>query len=121
MRLDARISVIGILGIAVFVLMNGCDRKGESPTAKPEATTPPIQQPQPPKPPLIKKADIIDWCPEHGVPESICTRCNSKLIDGFKKKYDWCSKHELPESQCLVCHPDLKAKFEAMAPKKDKP
>ncbi|MCC6751944.1 MAG: hypothetical protein IT371_30095 [Deltaproteobacteria bacterium] len=51
------------------------------------------------------------------MPESICTRCNESLIPGFKQKGDWCAKHGLPDSQCFECHPELKAKFEAMAPK----
>jgi hypothetical protein len=61
-----------------------------------------------------------DWCAEHGVPESICTRCNKKLIADFKKSGDWCKEHDLPESQCLLCNPDLKEKFEAMKPKDEK-
>ena len=67
--------------------------------------------------PLVPKKEVADWCGEHGVPESICTRCNAPLIADFKKKGDWCGKHELPESQCLKCHPELDAKFKAMAPK----
>lgn len=70
------------------------------------------------KAPLVPKAQVIDWCKEHGVPESACTKCNESLIADFKKKGDWCVKHELPESQCITCHPELKAKLEAMAPKK---
>jgi len=49
-----------------------------------------------------------DWCGEHGVPESMCTRCNSTLIAAFKATGDWCAEHGLPESQCLACNPDLK-------------
>lgn len=94
----------------------GCDSKSEpSPAAVPPKAK--ATESEKPKEPLIKKAEIADWCPEHGVPESICTRCNKELIDGFKKKGDWCAKHDLPESQCLVCNPKLKAKFEAMRPK----
>ena len=52
------------------------------------------------------------------MPESLCTRCNSILIAGFKAKGDWCDKHSLPDSQCIPCHPELKDKFAAMAPKK---
>ena len=58
-----------------------------------------------------------DWCAEHGVPESQCTRCNSALIAAFKAEGDWCAGHDLPESQCIRCNPELKAKFRAMAPK----
>lgn len=70
-----------------------------------------------PKAPLVPKVEIADWCPEHGVPESICTRCNESLTAGFKEKNDWCNKHSLPDSQCFECHPELKAKFDAMKPK----
>ncbi|MFN0150599.1 MAG: hypothetical protein ACKVU1_07810 [bacterium] len=49
-----------------------------------------------------------DWCGEHGVPESMCTRCNGTLVAAFKATGDWCPEHGLPESQCLVCNPDLK-------------
>lgn len=49
-----------------------------------------------------------DWCGEHGVPESQCTRCNADLIPAFKATKDWCEEHALPESQCLKCNPGLK-------------
>lgn len=49
-----------------------------------------------------------DWCGEHQVPESLCTRCNPSLIAAFKATGDWCEQHKLPESQCLACNPDLK-------------
>lgn len=49
-----------------------------------------------------------DWCGEHGVPESMCTRCNAALIPAFQATGDWCPEHGLPESQCLVCNPDLR-------------
>ena len=49
-----------------------------------------------------------DWCGEHAVPESQCSRCNPSLIAAFKATNDWCAEHGLPESQCLKCHPDLK-------------
>ena len=49
-----------------------------------------------------------DWCGEHQVPESQCTRCNAELIAAFKATNDWCEEHGLPESQCLKCNPDLK-------------
>ena len=49
-----------------------------------------------------------DWCDEHGVPESQCTRCNPKLVPAFKATGDWCPEHGLPESQCRICNPSLK-------------
>jgi hypothetical protein len=49
-----------------------------------------------------------DWCGEHEVPESLCTRCNPALIAAFKASNDWCAEHARPESQCLICNPELK-------------
>jgi cobalt-zinc-cadmium efflux system membrane fusion protein len=48
-----------------------------------------------------------DWCMEHRVPESGCTKCHPNLIPAFKAAGDWCVEHDLPESQCRRCHPDL--------------
>jgi len=48
-----------------------------------------------------------DWCGEHGVPESMCTRCNPALVPAFRATGDWCEEHGLPESQCRACNPDL--------------
>lgn len=63
----------------------------------------------------------LDWCAEHGVPESVCTRCKASLIPAFKAKKDWCSEHSMPESQCVACNPELAAKFKAMAPRPARP
>jgi endonuclease I len=57
-------------------------------------------------------ADVVagsheDWCGEHAVPESQCSRCNPDLVAAFKATGDWCDEHGLPESQCLKCNPDL--------------
>ena len=49
-----------------------------------------------------------DWCAEHAVPESKCTRCDASLVAAFKATKDWCAEHGLPESQCLKCNPNLK-------------
>ena len=55
-----------------------------------------------------KPGSYEDWCGEHQVPESQCTRCNPALIPAFKATKDWCAEHSLPESQCLKCNPELK-------------
>lgn len=49
-----------------------------------------------------------DWCAEHEVPESLCTRCNPRLVPAFQANGDWCAEHGLPESQCRACNPDLR-------------
>ncbi len=53
------------------------------------------------------EADMADWCAEHAVPESECTRCNRSLIESFKAAGDWCLSHDLPESHCRLCNPEL--------------
>lgn len=58
--------------------------------------------------PAVAPGSHEDWCGEHAVPESLCTRCNPKLIAAFKATGDWCAEHALPESQCLLCNPELK-------------
>ncbi len=99
---------------SLLLLLCGCGGSDTDKAIPGQKTGGAVEAPQAP---LIKKAEVADWCKEHGVPESICTRCNAELVADFKKKSDWCAKHELPESQCLKCHPELEAKFKAMAPK----
>ncbi len=53
-----------------------------------------------------------DWCPEHGMPESICVQCgDASLAKKYKEKGDWCAEHDVPKSQCFKCDPKLKDKF----------
>jgi cobalt-zinc-cadmium efflux system membrane fusion protein len=56
------------------------------------------------------------WCRGHGVPESVCTRCNQSLIAKFQSAGDWCGEHKLPESQCTQCHPEVAARWAALDP-----
>ncbi len=51
---------------------------------------------------------LSNWCVEHAVPESNCTRCHPELIDGFKERNDWCAEHGIPESNCRLCNPALR-------------
>jgi hypothetical protein len=53
------------------------------------------------------------WCDEHGVPEEVCARCDTKLVAEFKANGDWCEKHNRPDSQCFICHPEKEAEFAA--------
>jgi len=50
----------------------------------------------------------LDWCGEHAVPESQCTRCHPEMIAQFKSAGDWCAGHDLPESHCRLCNPDIR-------------
>ena len=119
MNCTKRSSVFFAHALFILVLVaGGCERKGaEAPAATGATKTESPSTKEKAREPLIRKQEIADWCPEHGVPESICTRCNPSLIEGFKKKGDWCMEHDLPESQCVQCHPELKEKLEAMRPK----
>lgn len=106
MGLKMAVLTLATLALAVIV---GCEKKqaDRQGAAKAERAKAPATQP------LVPTAQVIDWCREHGVPESACTRCNQSLVDGFKAKGDWCKEHNVPESQCFDCHPDLKDKFVA--------
>jgi len=53
--------------------------------------------------------ETMGQCVAHGVPEALCTKCNSALIAGFKAESDWCGGHNIPESQCTLCNPGLLA------------
>ena len=99
--------------LALFAAVAGC---GGSEPDKPADKSPPASS-SPAKAPLIPVKKAADWCGEHGVPESMCTKCNKDLVAEFQKKGDWCKEHGVPESQCFECKPELRAKFEAMAPK----
>ena len=55
----------------------------------------------------VKPGSHEDWCGEHAVPESQCTRCNPDLLPAFKATSDWCEEHQLPLSQDKVHNPDL--------------
>lgn len=98
-----------VLCIAACVAF-GCDDTKPAPKEETPKT-------ESPKVPLVEKQAVADWCKEHAVPESICTRCNASLIPAFQAKGDWCKEHVVPESQCIQCHPELEARFKAMQPK----
>ena len=88
----------------LFVLtLLACSGSAADPSASREAEPTPTHAP----------ADVVagshaDWCAEHAVPESQCTRCDATLTPAFQATGDWCVEHGLPKSQCLQCNPDLK-------------
>jgi hypothetical protein len=91
----------------VFTLgLTSCSREQEA-APKPEQL-PAATQSKGHAPSDVKPGSHEDWCGEHQVPESQCTRCNPDLIPAFKATNDWCAEHGLPESQCLKCNPDIK-------------
>ncbi|HET9235022.1 MAG TPA: hypothetical protein VFP10_12850 [Candidatus Eisenbacteria bacterium] len=92
---------INYLLIGVLILVAGCSKKAPDTRA---------EEPGDPKhaAATVVPGSYEDWCGEHQVPESQCTRCDPTLIAAFQATNDWCAEHGLPESQCLICNPDLK-------------
>ena len=95
-------NVITLASISLFAF--ACSK--EAP--KPEGNAPSPAAAQGHADANVKPGTHEDWCGEHAVPESKCTRCNPTLVAAFKATNDWCAEHGLPESQCLKCNPDLK-------------
>ena len=114
MRIRPEIKFVGRVMLALAMLpMAGCDKRdssSSSPTPAPKSQ--PAEAAKPTQP-IIPKVEMVDWCPEHGVPESICAQCNKSLATEFKAKGDWDEKHNVPKSQCFQCDPTLKEKFAA--------
>jgi len=96
--------------LVASLVVAGCGEAAPSKSA-------PAAAPAPASAPAIPVKKAADWCKEHGVPESACTKCNTDLVAQFKAKGDWCDKHSLPKSQCVECDPSLAAKLAAMAQK----
>jgi hypothetical protein len=88
------------ISFSLLVVTASCADKSAAP-AKTEAKTEHAAE-------GVKPGSHEDWCGEHGVAESQCTRCNPSLTAAFKASNDWCAEHDLPESQCKKCNPDLK-------------
>ena len=105
----SRLVFVPIALLAVMVLV-GCPTTDQSvQKSQPgRESTKPSGQEQGHASAKAKPGSHEDWCGEHQVPESLCTRCNPALIAAFKATGDWCEEHKLPESQCLLCNPDLK-------------
>lgn len=59
--------------------------------------------------PGVTPGSHADWCGEHEIAESKCTRCDPSLVAAFKATHDWCAEHGLPESQCVQCDPRRKS------------
>ncbi len=97
---SALFSLAAVMGLA----LSGCGR-GDAPDS-----TAPSEGAQP-----AAATDSVhrDWCVEHGVPETQCGRCDTKLAAEFQQKGDWCKEHNRPESQCFLCNPKRAEKFAA--------
>ena len=101
--MSVRIAVAFLL----VVLVGGCSKdSGSKPEA--EATKPSVKADDDKHAATgVEPGSHEDWCGEHEVPESQCTRCNPELIPAFKATNDWCEEHQLPLSQDKIHNPDL--------------
>lgn len=100
---------ISALILAMLVVVGGCSKSGGDTEKTPAANEEPAKK----EGAGHAAKDVVpgsheDWCEEHQVPESQCTRCDPTLAAAFKATDDWCEEHGLPESQCLKCNPDIK-------------
>ena len=103
------LTIILMLTILASFALGGCERNNDARPASAQTAA----ASNPGGAPAHARAGVQpgtheDWCGEHQVPESMCTRCNPSLIAAFQATGDWCEEHGLPESQCLECNPELK-------------
>jgi hypothetical protein len=105
MKIFNTLFTVTILAMSLFAL-SGCKQEHNSAVEKAPAASAPEQVQHAPV--GARPGSYEDWCGEHQVAESQCTKCNPKLIAAFKATGDWCAEHALPESQCLLCNPGLK-------------
>jgi hypothetical protein len=95
--------------VAAALIAAGCGGKGTSSQTGEAATT----EAASPTSGEGHAAGIVpgsyqDWCEEHQVQETQCTRCDASLIAAFQAAGDWDAEHGLPKSQCTTCDPNLK-------------
>ncbi len=112
MEFYTRFTMAACAAMMGLALAAGCDKKDaqtQPPPAAPKAAD--AKPATPATQPLIPVA--MDWCREHGMPESVCVQCHSELAAAYKEKGDWCKEHTVPESQCFKCNASLQAKFAA--------
>jgi len=105
-------ATLSLLAMMAVLLIAGCGGNTQSQsagtgTAETQPATPPTGEGH------AVTANIVpgsyeDWCEEHQVPETQCTRCDPSLIPAFQAANDWDAEHGLPMSQCTIHNPNLK-------------
>lgn len=103
-----RFYLVGVAAILIVTATAACKRDPAPATdTKPAATVNNSNVSAKPAGSIVP-GSYEDWCDEHQVPESQCTKCNPDLIPAFKAAGDWCNEHGMPESQCTKCDPKRK-------------
>ena len=95
------------LSFSALALTSGCQKSSSAPDAQTVRDSATSEGNSDHGAPGAKPGSHEDWCGEHDVPESLCSRCHPDLVAAFKATGDWCAQHGLPESQCKQCNPDL--------------
>ncbi len=99
-----------IVMLAVLLIAAGCGNTNN----QTQATQREAAEPAPPPTGedhatvAVVPGSYEDWCDEHQVPETQCTRCDPSLIPAFQVASDWDAEHGLPMSQCSIHNPNLK-------------
>ena len=101
-----------MLAFPVLLIVAGCGAGGSRSEAPGSAAANHDRAAAPPQGEGHAVAGVVpgsyeDWCVEHAVPESQCTRCDASLIPAFQASNDWCADHGLPMSQCKIHDPSL--------------
>lgn len=99
---------VSALILAMLFLIGACNKSGDKDKTAATKEEPAKKEGADHAAKEVVPGSHEDWCAEHAVPESQCTRCDPTLTAAFKATGDWCEEHGLPESQCLKCNPDLK-------------
>jgi len=96
--------------LIAFTVAVGCSKKDQTSARAPEVSAPAdtSEGANSGHAAGIVPGSHEDWCDEHQVQETMCTRCDPSLIPAFKASGDWDEMHGLPKSQCLKCDPTLK-------------
>jgi hypothetical protein len=103
------ITIIITATVLTSIALSGCENKNHTQKISQQAEAKPAEKLNQTHTQLgVQPGSHEDWCGEHQLPESMCTRCNPSLIPAFKATGDWCEEHGLPESQCHNCNPKLK-------------
>lgn len=97
-----------VIAFSAVMFLAACEKGGTSAPAKKDLPAAGVTKESAHATTSVKPGSHEDWCGEHAVPESQCTKCNPELSAAFKATGDWCEEHGLPESHCLKCNPDLK-------------
>ena len=111
MKNKAMMTMTALLGL--LVVSAGCGTKAPRSGATGTAAGAASEVASPPQGAGHADASVVpgsyeDWCEEHAVAETQCTRCDASLVPAFQAANDWCPDHGLPMSQCTIHDPNLK-------------